>query len=158
MLSIFVKVKSASSDSNYLRLASVRASEITVGARDIQYIFTINIPESSQSIEKVFIAQRGKLEIIKFEQDKVSAYGGTEAQKELRISQANVDSKTRGLTVHFDPPVQSGQILTLSLGVNRNPFTSGQYLFDVVVYPLGRPDAISLGVGRIRITSIRDTE
>jgi hypothetical protein len=150
--------QATSNQSDLLRLVGVRASEITIGARDVRYTFTINIPKSSQPIEKVQISQLGGLEVIKFDQSKIRASGSLEEQKKLTVSQVDVDSKTQGVIITFDPPVQSGQVLRVSVGVKQNPLTDGNYLFNTVVYPQGRPDAISLGVGRIRITSIHDTE
>jgi Protein of unknown function (DUF2808) len=141
---------------DYLRLISIRASEMTVGTRNIEYAFTINIPKSSQPIEKVTIAQRSGLEIIQFNPDKIKAYGSSKEQRNVKISQVNTDSKTQVITATFDTPVQPGQVLRVVIGVNENPFSDGNYLFNVAVYTQGESDnALSLGVGRLRITSIR---
>jgi Protein of unknown function (DUF2808) len=150
--------QATSSQNDLLRLVGARASEITVGARNVKYTFTINIPKTSQPIEKVLISQRGGLEVIKFDKDRIRASGNVEGQKELTISQVSIDSKTKGAAITFDPPVQSGQVLKVLLVVKDNPLTDGNYFFNVIVYPQGKPDAISLGVGRIRITAIRDPE
>jgi Protein of unknown function (DUF2808) len=142
--------------SDFLRLISVRASEITVGTRNIEYTFTINVPKSSGAIEKVSIAQRGGLETIRFNQSKIKAYGSSKEQRNLTITQVDINPDTQGLTATFDPPVQPGQTFRLVLGVNENPFSDGNYLFNVAVYAQGKSDvALSLGVARLRITSIR---
>jgi Protein of unknown function (DUF2808) len=148
--------KSTLEAGDYLRLISIRASEMTVGTRNIEYAFTINVPKSSDPIEKVTIAQRSGLEIIKFNPSQVRAYGSSKEQRNVKISQVNTDSKTQGITATFDTPVQPGQVLKVVIGVNENPFSDGNYLFNVAVYSQGESDnALSLGVGRLRITSIR---
>jgi Protein of unknown function (DUF2808) len=141
---------------DYLRLIGVQANESTVGSRNTRYTFTINVPKSSQPLEKISITQRGGLESIKFKGRKVKAYGSSKDQQKINISQIDIDSKTQGLTATFDPPVQPGQILTVVLLVNENPLSDGNYFFNVVVYPQGKDEtAVSLGTGRLRITSIR---
>lgn len=139
---------------DYLHLVNVRANEITVGTRNTKYIFTINIPKSSRPIEKVSVTQRGRVEQIQFN-GKVKANGSSAEQKKITISQVEIDPKMKGVTATFDPKVQPGQLLTVKLGVKENPLSDGNYLFDVAVVPEGKSEALSLGVGRLRITSIR---
>ncbi|MEB3180013.1 MAG: DUF2808 domain-containing protein [Nostocaceae cyanobacterium] len=147
--------KTVSESDNYLRLLSVSASEITVGTRDTRYFFTINIPKSSRPLKKVSISQRRGVEPIKFKRRKVRAFGSRESQQRLKISDVDIDRNPQKLTVTFDPPVQPGQILTVVVRVNENPQSDGNYFFDVAVYPQGESGSMSLGVGRLRITSIR---
>ncbi len=148
--------QTVSENGDYLRLIGVHANETTVGTRNTRYTFTINVPKSSQPLEKISITQRGGLESIKFKGRKVKAYGSSKDQQKAQISQIDIDSKAQGLTATFDPPVLPGQILTVVLRVNENPLSDGNYFFDVVVYPQGKYEtAVSLGAGRLRITSIR---
>ncbi len=148
--------QTVSENGDYLRLIGVHANESTVGTRNTRYTFTINVPKSSQPLEKISIVQRGGLESIKFEGRKAKAYGSSKDQQKVKISQINIHSKTQGLTATFDPPVQPGQILTVVLCVKENPLSDGNYFFNVVVYPQGKYEiAVFLGAGRLRITSIR---
>jgi hypothetical protein len=141
---------------DYLRLIGVQANESTVASRNTKYTFTINVPKSSQPLEKISITQRGGLELIKFKGRNVKAYGSSKDQGKIKISQIDIDSKTQSLTAIFDPPIQPGQILTVVLPVNENPLSDGNYFFNVVVYLQGKDEAaVSLGTGRLRITSIR---
>lgn len=144
-----------SSIGNYLHLISLRANEITVGTRNTQYSFSINVPKTSKPIKKVSVSQRGGAEKINFNQSAVRVVGSSERQKPLKVSQVEIDSKTRGITATFDPPIKPGQVLTLTVGVDENPLSEGTYLFNVAVYTGKEPNPISLGVGRLRITSIQ---
>ncbi|NJL09502.1 MAG: DUF2808 domain-containing protein [Calothrix sp. SM1_7_51] len=139
---------------DYLHLENVRASEITVGTRNTNYIFTINIPKTSKPIEKVLITQRGRVEQIQFN-GRVRAAGSSAEQKKIEVSKVEIDRQMKGIIATFNPSVQPGQRLTVTLGVKENPISDGNYLFDVAVVPEGKSEAISLGIGRLRITSIR---
>ncbi|MBW4667506.1 MAG: DUF2808 domain-containing protein [Cyanomargarita calcarea GSE-NOS-MK-12-04C] len=148
--------KVAAENGDYLRLISVHTNESTVGTRNTRYTFTINVPKSSQPLKRISITQRGGLELIKFKGRKVKAYGSSKDQQKIQISQIDIDSKTQGLTATFDPLVQPGQILKIVLLVNENPLSDGNYFFNVVVYSQGKYETVvSLGTGRLRITSIR---
>ncbi|NJL64623.1 MAG: DUF2808 domain-containing protein [Methylacidiphilales bacterium] len=147
------KVSSDSQNQNYLSLVSVRASEITVGARNTRYYFTINIPKSSRPLRKVNIVQRGGFDIIRFNLSQIRAYGINNTRKEIKITE--IKPELNGQSVIFDPPVEPGQKLTLVMGVKENPRNDGNYLFEVTVFPEGKLElGQSLGIGRLRITSI----
>ncbi|BAZ05691.1 DUF2808 domain-containing protein [Calothrix sp. NIES-3974] len=146
-------VNSQLKDKEYLSLVSVRANEITVGTRNTEYYFTINIPKSSHSLQKVNIAQRGGYDIIRFHQQRIRAYVIGEIRKEIKI--ANIEPESQGISITFAEPVEPGQRLTVVMGVKENPLNDGNYLFVVTVFPEGKLDmGQSLGVGRLRITSV----
>ncbi|AFZ01140.1 DUF2808 domain-containing protein [Calothrix sp. PCC 6303] len=147
------EVNSESQNQNYLSLVSVRASEITARARNTKYYFTINIPKSSRPLRKVNIVQRGGFDIVKFNLNQTKAYAINNTRKEIKITETKPE--LNGQSVTFDPPVESGQKLTLVMGVRENPQNDGNYLFEVTVFPEGKLEmGQSLGIGRLRITSM----
>ncbi|WP_269083596.1 MULTISPECIES: DUF2808 domain-containing protein [Nostocaceae] len=59
----------------------------------------------------------------------------------------------------FNFPIPPGQIVTIGLRTNRNPFYDGVYLFDVIAFHSGKQTAGQcLGVGRLRFYTETTTE
>ncbi|MEH2182084.1 DUF2808 domain-containing protein [Nostoc sp.] len=123
------------------------------------YYFTINLPENAgESLQKVTIAQKEGSENIRYNLDDTHAFVGTRDHKETQLQLGSVigESKTRTVSVIFDPPVTPGQTITIALRPVSNPSFSGVYLLGVTAFPVGeKSHGQFLGFGRFQFYSNR---
>jgi hypothetical protein len=129
------------------------ASSNSIRIPSATYYFTINLPENAQTpLQQVKIKQRSGLETIDFNLKKTVAHEGKRRQKEQKIQIKDVtrDSKTKTVSVIFDPPISPGKSITIALRAVQNPSSTGIYEFEVMAFPLGdKSRAQNLGVKRL---------
>lgn len=119
-----------------------------------QYQFTVRVPENARKpLEAVKITQKENLEQIRFNLSQSDAFAGSRFAGGPAVSIARIGgseaSDTNEITVAFDPPIQPGSTVTISLRGTR-PTWGGIYLFGVTAFPIGENSLGSyLGVGRI---------
>jgi len=118
------------------------------------YYITINLPKNAgESLQRVTITQREGVENIRYDLDDTRAYVGTGDSKGARLTLGSVtrDSKTRTVSVNFDPPVTPGQTITIGLRPVKNPSFSAVYLLGVTAFPVGeKSHGQFLGFGRLQ--------
>ncbi|MCC5642537.1 DUF2808 domain-containing protein [Nostoc sp. CHAB 5824] len=130
------------------------------------YYFTINVPDNAgESLQKVTIAQKEGAENIRYDLNDTRAFvgmsdawGGLRLRKEsqLTLGPVTAESKTRTVTVNFEPPVTPGQTVTIALRPVKNPSFSGVYLLGVTAFPVGeKSHGQFLGFGRFQFYSNR---
>jgi hypothetical protein len=124
-----------------------------------EYQFTIQVPANAGApLQAVRIVQDTSPETIAFDFGRINAYYGSGLSGGPAVPLASVGGEAPNnpgeATIAFNPPVQPGSTVTVSLPVSRNPQTSGVYLFGVTAYPAGsNANGIFLGYGRIQIYS-----
>lgn len=118
------------------------------------YYFTLQVPENAgEPLGQVTIRQNEGVDDIEFELKDTRAFEGTARHKgeKLTLKEVTRDSKTRTITVRFDPSVKPGKTFTIALRPVRNPDTGGAYIFGVTAFPAAeKPYGIYLGVGRLQ--------
>ncbi|MBW4617090.1 MAG: DUF2808 domain-containing protein [Desmonostoc vinosum HA7617-LM4] len=124
-----------------------------VNAWGATYYFTINLPENAgESLQKVTITQREGVENIHYNLKDTRAFGETRDRKKIPLTLGPVtrESKTRSVSVTFDPPVTPGQKITIGLRPIKNPSFSGVYLLGVTAFPVGeKSHGQFIGFGRL---------
>ena len=117
------------------------------------YYFTINLPQNAQTpLQQVKIKQRSGLETIDFNLKKTIAHEGKRRKKgeKIAIKDVNRNSKTKTVSVVFDPPISPGKTITIGLRAFANPSSEGIYEFELMALPLGGESrAQNLGVKRL---------
>lgn len=121
-----------------------------------KYQFTIRVPENAgQALGAVRIQQKENINTVVFNQNKSSAFDGDSFAGGPAVSLAAIgggDFEPGEATVVFDPPIDPGNTVTVSLKPKRNPSRGGVYLFGVTAYPAGEnSQGMYLGSGRIHI-------
>ncbi|MBD2033511.1 DUF2808 domain-containing protein [Leptolyngbya sp. FACHB-321] len=134
----------------------VRAAALPNGGSvSSTYEFTLTVPQDAgQPLKAVTIAQAPSAETVKFNVTNNRASIGRRfaAGPEIRLASVRGDQSTNlgEATVVFNQPVLPGNTVTLSLPVQKNPHSSGVYLFGVTAYPEGENGLGQfLGYGRI---------
>jgi hypothetical protein len=122
------------------------------------YQFTLKVPENAGApLQAVTIRQRENLETIEIDADESRAFEGDSFAGGPRLSLASVggpDLPEGETTVMFDPPIEPGKTVTISLEAERNPLLGGIYLFGVTAYPTGdQTNGLFLGYGRLMFTA-----
>lgn len=117
-----------------------------------RYQFTIRVPEASKPLQAVTITQRENLEQIRFNLSRSHAFAGNRFAGGPAVSLASIrgsePSNSNKVTVVFDPPVQPGSTVTVSLE-GRRPAWGGVYLFEVTAFPVGENSpGLFLGSGQ----------
>ena len=127
------------------------------------YFFTVEVPANAgNTLQAIRIVQAESPERVAFDLGRSYAFIGTGFEGSPAVGLANVGGaapeRPGEVTIAFDPPVQPGQMVTVALSVDRNPATSGVYLFGITAYPTGgsAEQGLPLGYGRITIYSSRD--
>ncbi|MBD1848117.1 DUF2808 domain-containing protein [Cyanobacteria bacterium FACHB-63] len=106
------------------------------------YEFTLTVPQDAgQPLKAVTINQAENVETIKFNVSDSKAYvgGRLTADSEIRLASIGGDQPAisgQG-TIVFDQPVSPGSTVTIALSAQKNPASSGIYLFGVTAYPDG---------------------
>lgn len=122
------------------RLTYLGASSNSIRIPNVNYYFTINLPENARTpLQQLEIKQRQGLEDIDFNLNKTIAYEGKRRQKkqEIAIQDVTRNRKTQTISVIFDPPVSPGKTITIALRAVENPFSEGIYEFEVTAFPAG---------------------
>jgi hypothetical protein len=119
------------------------------------YEFTLTVPQAAgQPLKAVTITQAKNAETIKFDVGNSKAHIGRRltASSEIRLANVggNQPANPGEATIVFDQPVLPGSTVTISLAAQKNPTSSGIYLFGVTAYPEGENGLGQfLGYGRI---------
>ena len=134
-------------------LLDVAATYTTVRNWSAKYYFTLLIPEGAgEPLGAVTIQLRQGRDTIVYLLDKTSAFTGTRNNRQQSLSvTAQLDENNPNLIkVTFDPPVPTGQTVTIELKPRENPIYSGDYLFGVTAFPAAeKPRGMYLGVRRL---------
>jgi hypothetical protein len=133
-------------------LVTAETAENWVSWPNAHYYFTFNLPKNSvESLGKVTIKQQENVETIQFNLNDTHAFIGTQRNPNKALNFTTTqDPNTQTISVNFNPPVPPGTTFTIRLEAQRNPSSSGTYLFDVTTFPAGdNPTGLPMGVGRI---------
>jgi hypothetical protein len=138
------------------RLIRTAATSINNSSSTAKYQFTINVPEDAgEPLGAVRIKQKEDFDTVVFKENKTTAFEGDSLAGGSALALAAInaeDSEPGQATVVFDPPIEPGNTVTVSLKPKQNPFTGGVYLFGVTAYPAGEnSQGMYLGSGRIAI-------
>lgn len=121
------------------------------------YFFTLKIPNNAgEPLQAVKIVQRENLEIISYKGNATRAFRGNRWAQGPQLSLAAIGGPTESseMMVVFDPPVQPGKTVTVSLKAKQNPTFGGVYQFGVTAYPAGeRGIGQFLGYARLNFFS-----
>jgi hypothetical protein len=123
------------------------------------YKFTLVVPQDAgQPLKAVTITQAENGETIKFDVSNSKAYTGRRltANSEIRLASVGGDQPANPgqQTIVFDQAVSPGSTVTIALAAQKNPTSSGIYLFGVTAYPDGENGLGQfLGYGRIHFSS-----
>lgn len=137
------------------RLIRTAATSNSSNSSTAKYQFTIKVPEDAgEALKAVRIQQKG-FDSVEFKHAKSSAFKGDSLAGGSNLSLAAIggnDFESGEATIVFDPPVEPGNTVTVSLKPKRNPFSGGVYQFGVTAFPTGENSrGLYLGSGRIRI-------
>ncbi|HEY9597264.1 MAG TPA: DUF2808 domain-containing protein [Cyanophyceae cyanobacterium] len=116
------------------------ASYPGIGA-SVRYQFTISVPaDAGEPLQAITITQRENLERIRFELGTIHAFAGGDFSGGPAVSLASIGgnepSNSNEITVAFDPPIQPGNTVTVSIK-GRHPSSRGVYLFGVTAFAAG---------------------
>ena len=141
------------------QLSATSTSHNTASHRHAAYFFTLDLPENAgESLQKVVIAPQNLTRFLwPFRVQATRAFEGSRSNQGagLNLASVNEDPDTRAVTVEFDQPVPPGRQVTIALYPQRNPRSSGIYIFRITAFPSGeKPQAYISGHGRINITPI----
>ncbi len=122
------------------------------------YQFTITVPQNAGSaLESVQIVQEPNVEVVAIDDHETKAFLGNSFAGGVPLLLASVGGPmpkgSNEVDVQFNPPIQPGQTVTVSLDVKHNPIGGGVYLFGVTAYPMGdHSSGMFLGYGRFHLT------
>ncbi|NEQ31232.1 MAG: DUF2808 domain-containing protein [Leptolyngbya sp. SIO4C5] len=125
--------------------------------RNATYYFTLELPEAAgEPLAKVVIEQHNArlTSNLRYHLDESAAFAGYPRgeRSPLPLSSVSQDEDSEAITFTFEPPVEPGQVVTLSLSPVRNPRWGGTYLFGVTAFPEGEQVRSQFtGYGRLRI-------
>ncbi|MEB3338044.1 MAG: DUF2808 domain-containing protein [Leptolyngbyaceae bacterium] len=123
------------------------------------YQFTLQVPEDAGApLGAVKVTQAENPDLISFDVERSTAFRGDSFYGGPAVPLAAIGGPqapdAEEVTVAFDPPVQPGETVTVSLPAQRNPDLGGAYLFGVTAYPAGQQSLGQfLGYGRVNIFS-----
>lgn len=135
---------------NVPRLENARTTFNRARVFGATYHFTLHLPEDAgEPLQRVLLKQQEGVDRVLFNLKRTRAYA--DERQKLPIEIANVSMNEEGaVMVAFDPPVQPGETIMISLRPYRNPNTSGVYLFGVTAFPQGeQAHGQFLGYGRL---------
>ncbi len=137
------------------RLIEAGASQTAPGASS-SYQFTIEVPEEAgEPLQAVKITQKPNLEEINFKRELTRAHlGELFAAEAPSLSVVSIGGKAPSeeneVLVVFDPPVDPGNKVTISLKANNNPLFGGVYLFGITAFSVGEnSEGLYLGSARL---------
>jgi len=135
------------------RLVGASTTRNEVYAWGATYYFTLDLlPDAGAALQRVQLAQAKSPDLIRFQLEQSRAFIGTRSQRGAKLSLKTVqlDPETGAVIVDFESPVGPGQQVTIALLPERNPDTSGVYLFGVTAFPAGETVRSQfLGYGRL---------
>jgi hypothetical protein len=124
-----------------LRLTDSRTTRSDAGASSVTYYLRFNFPNAAEEpLDRVVITlDEGRRDpVFGYRLEATRAVATTEAGEfAVPLGEITQDEQTKALTIHFDPPVEPGQEITLALKPYRNPRFEGVYLFGATAYPVG---------------------
>ncbi|MGP1372184.1 MAG: DUF2808 domain-containing protein [Almyronema sp.] len=124
--------------------------------RNATYYFTLDLPAAAgEPLAKVVIEQQNSrlTSDLRFQLGESIAFEGYPrgSRSPLTLSSVTQDEDSEAITFAFDPPIQPGRVITLSLNPVRNPRWGGTYLFGVTAFPAGNSvNAQFTGYGQLR--------
>jgi uncharacterized caspase-like protein len=134
------------------RLVDARTTRDGVGVRGAKHYFTLDLPEDAgKPLKTVQIKQHRSTYNIEYELEDTVAFTGKKHNSEsaIAIQDVSLEEETQTITVTFAESVAPGTTFTIGLFPEKNPYSSGVYLFGVTVLPEGeKPFALDLGVAR----------
>ncbi|MBD2020839.1 DUF2808 domain-containing protein [Leptolyngbya sp. FACHB-36] len=116
------------------------------------YEFTLSVPaDAGAPLEAVTIAPDAATE---FDVSRSVAYVNGSRSATLASVGGPQSTNSNAATIVFDPPIQPGQTVTISLKAQRNPDREGTRLFGITAYPAGENGVGQfLGFGRLTFYS-----
>lgn len=122
---------------------------------DTIYYFTLELsPNAGAPLQRVAFSQTEGSQLIRFDLKNSYAFEGTQGHQGPKLPlqpPVKGDSRTRNITVTFDPPVPPGKTVTIALRTVRNPLYDGTYLFGVTAFPAGEQTTGQfIGYGRLQ--------
>ena len=118
------------------------------------YFFTIKVPENAGTgLKALRIQALNNQQPTVLRANTLKAFVGKPGNKgKLQLAGVGGPDKPDALSVVFSEPVRPGEIVTVSVKPDRNPFDLGYYNYSVTAFPEG-PDGIAqpLGIGRITV-------
>lgn len=134
------------------RLVDARTTRDDVRVRGAKHYFTLAIPDNAgELLQAVQIQQHRSTDNIEYELQDTIAFTGQKHSSEsaIAIQEVSLEEETQTITVTFAESVAPGTTFTIGLFPEKNPYSSGVYLFGVTVLPEGeKPFALDLGVAR----------
>ncbi|NJL84983.1 MAG: DUF2808 domain-containing protein [Leptolyngbyaceae cyanobacterium SM1_1_3] len=124
--------------------------------RNATYYFTLDLPEAAgEPLSKVVIAPSNfrLTSDLRYRLENSTAFvrDARGARSPISLGSVTQDENSAAITFTFDPPVQPGQVVTLSLSPVRNPRWGGTYLFGVTAFPAGESvQSQFAGYGQLR--------
>ena len=136
-------------ETELLRLTSTRVTN-NWQYRDADYLLNINIPlDSVVSFQKIVFQQTEGADYPSYSTRKSYVFEGGDRSQRISSSSIDNDTNNRTVTVNFDPPLQSGQEITVVLNAFRNP-RDGIYIYQVAGLPTGENSRLRrLGTARL---------
>lgn len=135
------------------RLTYLGATSNLVSVSSTTYYLTIVVPENAHTpMQQVNIKQREGAEVIDFNLQKTRAFEGTSRRKgqKIKIADVNRNSKTKTISIVFEPPISPGKTITIGLRTFSNPLSEGIYEFEFTAFPVGNKSrGQTLGVKRL---------
>ena len=113
------------------------------------YRFTISLPDDAgQPLQSLSITQHGNIDSVHFNISQTYASVGGSAVPLASIG-GSAPENSQEVIVVFDPPIQPGSTVSVSLRAKRPP-SRGVYLFGVTAFPVGENSpGLYLGSGRV---------
>ncbi len=122
------------------------------------YYFTLKIPENAgEPLKAVKIVQQQNLETISYRDSTIRAFKGNRWARSAQLPLAAIGGRMEPgeMEIVFDPPVQPGNTVTVSVKAKRNPLYGGIYQFGVTAYPAGEK-SIGQSLGFTRLNFYND--
>lgn len=136
------------------RLLDARTTRNVTGVRGAKHYFTLTLPNNAGvSLQSVEIKQHQSTNQIEYNLEDTIAFIGKKRNSgtALTIENVSLDESTQRITVTLADSVTPGTTFTIGLFPERNPRSSGSYLFDVTAVPKGKnPLPLNLGVARFQ--------
>ncbi|NET33611.1 MAG: DUF2808 domain-containing protein [Cyanothece sp. SIO1E1] len=134
----------------------VRSATSSVSSNNgVTYQFTLEVPAGAgEPLKAVNISQRQSIDTVEFQANQSEAFIGDTFAGGPDLSLAAVGGAVEAgeMTVVFDPPIQPGNTVTISVEPDHNPFNGGAYLFGITAFPDGENSLGQfIGHGRVHV-------
>lgn len=148
-------VQLADGSTSFVEMPNLVAAESSQAASSISatYSFTIHVPDNAgEPLQAIQISQGGNVEMVRF--GAIHAYAGDRSEGiPLGLASVGGDSSTQSTVVAFDPPIQPGRTVTVTIDTQTPP-DGGVYEYGVTAYPAGdKSIGQFLGFGRFSFVS-----